>query len=555
LASEGRVEEAERQAGLFDLDQNWRHALLLAIAWLGAGKDKETALQLRNQVHDEMTHGKTLGHLLQWVDVDLQRKKVPVSRHNLHPPEALIRNIVNRIGGGAVDAALLSKYGLDPEARNPDMPAPKEKRGTTAYLAELDGPFLVAYAADDPQKGDEAFDEYLSVFTTYNYREYRFRSLWLLLGYVLQHPRKTWVQKIVQKVFVSALSGGSVEFEDALPVAVLALQARLGDSTVADFLVQRSLQLCQEADAMKIGRGGDSWGFHKRHMLALAQAFACLHIAEDQIDGLLRKTADLEESGFAGYQASANLALADTVRIYHRPEEAAWVERAIGFAQMAAHNIQDPTFCARITARVNAMRRNWYGEVDLDEMAQGLRETSQTPDFAALHYVGHEYAGRKPDSLLFPGWMKNARTLTGLARMFDRPVEAFMGLNREHGWSASKKLAQGTPVFVPDPGFAPHLAARLAAEALADPGLDPDERIDLIRSLVPTALPSPTELDAVLVRLALAWGMGYPEAITPARIAALRQEAPLSDVRHPVPPIGDLIGRGLISRGKHGTGT
>jgi hypothetical protein len=542
LAGEGRVEEAERQSGLFDLDQNWRHALLLAIAWLGAGKNKGKARELRERVEGEMEHEQTLQRLLHWVDVDLLGVAQPVYQHHWHPSPELIRNILNRIGGGQVDAELLHRYGLDARNPNPSFITSRAKRGTTTYLVDLDGPFLVAHAADDQQKGAEVFDEYLSVFTNYNYPEYRFRSLWILLGYALQHPSKEWVRKTAQKVFVSALGGGSVEFEDALPAAVLALQARMGDAAMTGFLVERSRRLRQEADTIKIGRGGDSWGFHKRHMLALAQAFACLHIAELEIGLLLEQTEAIEESGFAGYQAPTNVAFAETVRICHLSDEAYWVERALGFAQVAAHNIQDPTFCARITARVNAMRRNWYGDFDLDEMAQGLGETPQARDFAALHYVKHEYAKRKPDSLPFLDWMKNACTLTDLARMFDRPEEAFMSLNREQGWSKTKKLAKGTPVCVPDPGFVPHLATRLAAEALINPDLDPDERIDLIRSLVPTALPSPTALDTVLARLALAWGMGYPEAITRPLVAALRQEAPLSDVRHPVPPIGELIG-------------
>ncbi len=59
---------------------------------------------------------------------------------------------------------------------------------------------------------------------------------------------------------------------------------------------------------------------------------------------------------------------------------------------------------------------------------------------------------------------------------------------------------------MPDPGFAPHLAARLAAATLAQAGPWPlpPERLQLLRSLVPHALGSPTALDAVLTRLVLA---------------------------------------------------
>jgi hypothetical protein len=116
-----------------------------------------------------------------------------------------------------------------------------------------------------------------------------------------------------------------------------------------------------------------------------------------------------------------------------------------------------------------------------------------------------------------------------------------MALNSEQGWSANQQLPPDTPVHMPDPGFAPHLAARLAGEALVDVGLAPDERVELIRNLVSTALPSPTALDTVLARLTLAWGMGEPESITPELIAALEREAPLDTTDDPLAPLGELI--------------
>jgi hypothetical protein len=501
---------------------------------------------LRDRVAAEMGQDATLRRLLQCADVALYGSAPPAPgyRRDLHPTDDLIRNILNRIGGGQVNQELLLSQGIGANAPNPSMITTHEKRGTTSFLVELDAPFLVAYAVPDKDKdkSDEAFDEYLSVFTNYNYPEYRFRSLWILLGGVLQHPDVTWVQKTVQKIFISALGGGSVEFEEALPTTVLALQASIGDSAVLDYLNQRASQLIDEASRIKIGRGGDSWSYLKRHMLALAQAFARLHVAEAHVSVLLDRTAEIEASGFAGYQAAANLVCAETAYIVHAPVKPYQVEQALGFAQTAAHQIQDPTFCARITARVNAIRRHWWGNFDVEAMAQGLRETPQAPEFAALYDIGHEFTGRDPQSLELPDWMTAANTLTGLARVFNRPVEALLSLNRDQGWSADEGLGKGAEVRIPDPGFAPHLAARLAAEALANINMAPDVRIEIIRSLVPTALPSPTALDAVLARLALAWGMGHPEAITPPLVAALRQEAPLTDVRHPVPPIGELIG-------------
>ena len=69
------------------------------------------------------------------------------------------------------------------------------------------------------------------------------------------------------------------------------------------------------------------------------------------------------------------------------------------------------------------------------------------------------------------------------------------------------------PLNMPDPGFPPRLAARFAAEILADPTRSPQERIQRIRALVPVAAVDPTALDAVLGRLVLATAMASPNDI------------------------------------------
>lgn len=70
----------------------------------------------------------------------------------------------------------------------------------------------------------------------------------------------------------------------------------------------------------------------------------------------------------------------------------------------------------------------------------------------------------------------------------------------------------GTTIHVLDPGLAPLLAARLAAETLVTPGRSDAERVALIRPLVPVAAANPTALDTVLAGLLL------------AALAPLRQE-------------------------------
>ena len=124
--------------------------------------------------------------------------------------------------------------------------------------------------------------------------------------------------------------------------------------------------------------------------------------------------------------------------------------------------------------------------------------------FASLHYVDHNYQGRgdPPRSFPLPDRVRNANTLAMLADAYQRGLPEFLRLNR--GWEPEQPIPAGTPIHVPDPGLAPLLAARLAAEALVAPGLSAAERVALIRSLVPVAAANPTALDTVLARLLLA---------------------------------------------------
>ena len=128
---------------------------------------------------------------------------------------------------------------------------------------------------------------YLSVYTNYNYAEYRFATLWLLLEFIVGLPRPDggpWVQDAVVRVLVSAVGGESVEFEQGLPVAGIALRAQAKDPAARMALKEQAHRLIDEAMRIKPGRdreGSDIWAHHKRLMLASAQALGWLLCEED----------------------------------------------------------------------------------------------------------------------------------------------------------------------------------------------------------------------------------------------------------------------------------
>ena len=105
--------------------------------------------------------------------------------------------------------------------------------------------------------------------------------------------------------------------------------------------------------------------------------------------------------------------------------------------------------------------------------------------------------------------MLEARSLPALADAYRRPLADFQHLNPRIPPDLPFKSCKPVPnlIRVPDPKFAPLLAARFAAETLVAPKLDQKERVRLIQSLVPVAVADPTALDTVLMRLVLA---AYP---------------------------------------------
>ena len=530
LARSGDLPGAKRRADLFFLDEHWRQALLLTIAWLAPPSRRNEARALCDEVRATLAPQAALQNLLAWVRAELGGDPPPVfpgPGPSQAADERLIEELLKRVGGGDYNGELIRSRGLDPDVQDPDQPPPtrgiyrdrvpatadgesNETQTKTGYLAELDGPYLVAYAAKEPTKGMEALERYLSVYTNYNYPEYRFSTLWLLLQFVVTYPRAdggAWVKDAVVRILGSALGGGSVEFQQGLPIAALALRAQAEDPVARQALIDQAHGLIERAARLTGGRerSSDVWAHHKRRMLASAQALGWLLGEHELALRLLQQALRLADSGFAGYQAPACLALADTIRVCAPgdPQAEANIDQALQWAQRAAHNVQDPTFCARMTARVNALRHYWWQGFDLDERVRQFPGAAHRPEFAALHRVGHAYAGRRMDALQFPHWASDDQSFDALQRLYQRPKSDFLRLN-----GGERPLHPGDEVAVPDPGFIPHLAARLAAEMLAEAGDAPwsAEELGRLRALVPHAVPSPTALDAVLTRLVLAHG-------------------------------------------------
>jgi hypothetical protein len=533
LATQGDIPAGRRMFELFEMDKKWQQLSLLEIAWLAASaqsKDvQEQARSLRREVAAAIAglpRDDQRQMLLRWIEADLEGAPRPQGNLPGAPEPSYLRALLDTAAGVSPEADIspeMLNRGLNWNmlAIGNEAAGGADEQTEDMFFAHYIGPKIVAFAIVDPQAGERYLKEYLGVHSAYNYANYRFGSLWALLRPILQHPEPGWIRGKVAELLCSGIGGGSAEFEDGVPLTVLALRASAGDAGAAKELAECAAAFRQEASELGPGRDrGDTWGRYKRLLATLAQVQTFVGADVNAPSHDLLYDAVWMRYGFAGYQAPACLALAEAIRICHPAEEDDWITRCLESAQQAAHNIQEGTFCARTTARVNAMRGRWWlPGLELRQEIAAIKNDPRSDRFASLHYVDHNYEGRgaPPQSFQLPRRVRNANTLAMLADAYQRGLPEFLRLNR--GWEPEQPIPARTPIHVPDPGLAPLLAARLAAETLVAPGLSAAERVALIRSLVPVAAANPTTLDTVLARLLLAERPVDPAILD--RIAAL----------------------------------
>jgi hypothetical protein len=380
--------------------------------------------------------------------------------------------------------------------------------GETGYFAEQDGPLLVAFAKEHPYGGDQYLKQYLTIHTNYNYVEYRNESLLRLLRSVLHHPSQEWVKTIILDLTAAALAGNRLDFQEAVPLTILALRAKSQFSGAGQEFEERRKQAITQLDTLTEVRGnGDTWGGHKRLLAALAQVDALL--LDNPIDAVnLLQTSLRLTNGLAGFQVAVFLTLAETISIC-QPILVVEIEQALDAALAAAHNIQDAAFCAQSTARCNAMLTRWWQSQSFNvaEVVERLLKDPTSPEFTTIHRVGETYERRSSGShgLRISEKVRQANTIRALAEnVYYLQIGEIQRVNQNPARAADEPLPPGALVNLPDAGFVTWLAARFSAAALADNALTATQRVRLIQSLVPVAAINPTALDTVLSRLLLA---------------------------------------------------
>lgn len=544
LAERGRIGDARQRLGLFEADESWHQAALLLIVWLGAQPAPEPASALKSTVAAQLASWDPLPLLLKRVESWLgqgQHPQLTLPYPPFHlpapPSQVTARQIVYRMGGATDPHMQIS--GIQSITQVPD--AGDE---TPVYVAEADSPQLVAFAAAVPSLGGALLRQYIGIHAANPYAEYRNRSLWAVLGAACCHPDDLETRELVRLLATAALALTSVWFREGLHLTIEALCARAGQPGALERFETRVAEARVAASRLQQTRWqADSWGNHCRRLAALAEAEALALERPDRARALLAQAQSLP-FGFAGYQASASLTLAEAYRICQPDQPTAGVA-ALKASRRSAHNIQEPALCAMRTARANAMLERWWQPPihNLAAVISRFVTDPYTAEFAPVHQVGEQYAERDPsERLTIPDTMRQAATLTQIADdVYRLPVITLRRLNP--GIGPDDPLQPGTQVRVPERRFAPLVAARLAAEALADPSVPEKDRNALIRQLVPRAADNPTAMYTILSRLLLA-AEPHDRSVTAAALDEIKELAPKSWLEEPAATTVTELGPG-----------
>ena len=395
-AARGDAAGAERLLDLFafDLDLEWRSALALLIGWIAtdAAPNDARAMVVRTvaAIHDDWSRAPMLRLLVARMNAGNDGPDAPELPSLPDPPSVEeAQMMVDRLAGSGMHSSLQF-----------------DRR--EGYLSATDGPQLVALAAKRPEVGDPLLERYIELHGAYGYKQYRDASLWRLIPPILAHSDPAWVRQALSRVGAALMAPSRGAFLDGLQVSTLTAKALIGDAAAAATVAELRRDALTTAAALPAGSGtasasyggpekGDAWAKHRRRLAALAESSARLG-AEPATGRALIDAANRIHGGFAGFTAHAFLTLAEAAWIAGADGEPLdWVRWSLEYATNAAHNIRDPVYCPRVTARVAAMRTQWWPGPDPAQLATTVADFQADPlgaRFSPLHVVGESFTRR-----------------------------------------------------------------------------------------------------------------------------------------------------------------
>jgi hypothetical protein len=139
--------------------------------------------------------------------------------------------------------------------------------------------------------------------------------------------------------------------------------------------------------------------------------------------------------------------LAESALICGKPER---IDQLLFMSESSAQNIQGAVFCLRSTARVQALKTEWWDQ-PLEDVAVLLDKLTSEPysaRFASRYQFGEQFPLREitHDKMALPNLAYNAQCLHDLAELFRCSLAELERLNPD--------LVQHAPVvYIPDAGF------------------------------------------------------------------------------------------------------
>jgi hypothetical protein len=495
LIAEGEAAEAFRRLRLLGPQPvgQWWDAAALILAWASTPTHPDAARELLSLTGEDAIWA-GLQVLRDRVRARLDGSPEPVLQM-WFPPHALPQVSDERMATAALDrlgGAPLHERGIS--GLPPPDPDPVFSRGAEAgtYLAEDDAPTLVAFARDAPGPGDALLTRYINLFAANPYALYRNRSLLSVLAAVVCLPLPHQSVSHALHLLESAFEPAGVRFSEFARLATLARCAASGDADAQVELESKRHTAMNQAGTLGAVRGqGDLWGHNTRRLAAHAEVQARVVGNQDEATTLLHQAANLP-FGYAGYRAPASLALAEAVAVTP-PRDSGLQQDVLSAALSSAHNIQEPAFCALVTARVTTLM-NWWDSVpgDLPALVATFAADPTAAKFRPQHRLGEQFNQRSRSDHLDATYITHLTTSEEIAAALGLPPVAATQLN--------ENVHPQSTVLLPDAAFAPFVASYLSARIVAA-DLPPAEQAQLIAILMPSAATDATELDRVLGRL------------------------------------------------------
>jgi hypothetical protein len=241
LAKTSNLDSAVKQLEAFPVEEQWRRAASLVLAWLAAGKRPDLAAQQLQNIEARTDRSDLELRLAERLRGALATGQSPVAVPTGGavpvlaplpgaPPRQMLDLLLLRLGGqkaqGEAIGNITSGFDLHPDPQIlpllGELAAGRGPDNLPVFLAQQDGPFLVAYAVPEANRkeGLQVFKQYLELHATNPYLYYRNASLWLLIDSVLRHPDDEWTLQALKALFLTALDVEGKAYEEGLELAV-----------------------------------------------------------------------------------------------------------------------------------------------------------------------------------------------------------------------------------------------------------------------------------------------------------------------------------------------